>query len=281
MRTRTQLLYCQGTALVPEDGMVFQPPYYFGAIDGVSGVYLPHEGPKLIMGRTGGQLASYVISKTFGEVELGTSLEDILRKANSTLHLISVNNGLSLQESEYLPSAAFVVASIDNQKINILQGGDSLAVWEMKDGTIGGTPNRTYFYEEYLLSTITQLMEKHQNRRIMWEEFGPILIEKRRAHINTSQGGFALLNGQPEFEQFWQKFTFKREMVNLLILFSDGLVPFELTRDENIMARTVLDLYHKGGLFQVLKTTREVAKQKISSSHEDYAEATAVAIEFL
>lgn len=278
---RIQVLYDQGSACLPEDGIVFQPPYYFGATDGISGVYLPHEGPKLFMGKTGGQLASHVISETFGSSPQGTNLEDVLRKANSKIRTISETSGLSLQESELLPSAAFAVASIDNGKINILQGGDSLAIWEMKDGTIGGTPNQTYFYEQYLLSTIAQLMEKHhEDRQKMWEEFGPILIKQRRANINTPRGGFALLNGQPEFEQFWQKFSFEREKAKILILFSDGFVPFELTRDENVMAKTVIDFYRTGGLDKVLTATREVAEQKRSSSHEDYPEATAVAIEF-
>jgi serine/threonine protein phosphatase PrpC len=278
---KIQVLYDQGSARVLEDGIVFQPPYFFGATDGISGVYLPHEGPKLFAGKTGGQLASYVISKTFGDAMQGTSLEDILREANNKIRTICETSGLSLQESELLPSAAFAVASISNHEINILQGGDSLAIWEMKDRTLGGTPNRTYSYEEYLLSTIAELMMKHRgDRQKMWEEFRPTLIKKRRANINTLQGRFALLNGQPEFEQFWQNFTFRRDELRLLILFSDGFVPFEWTKDENTMAKMVVDLYHTGGLYQVLTVTREIAQQNKSSSHEDFAEATAVAIEF-
>jgi len=277
---RIRVLYDQGSARVPEDGIIFQTPYYLGVTDGISGIYLPHEGPKLIEGRTGGQLASHVISKVFGNATPGTNLEDILREANNKIHTISENNGLSLQEPEYLPSATFAIASINEQKINILQGGDSLAVWEMKDGTTGGTPNQTYFFEEYLHSVIAGLMKKHRaDRQKIWEEFKPVLIKKRRENINTSPEGFALLNGQPAFEQFWQRFEFERKRVRLLILFTDGLIPFEWTKDEKVMAKKLVDLYRKGGLHQILKITREIAEQKISSSHEDYPEATAIVIE--
>lgn len=278
---RIQVLYDQGTARVPEDGMIFQPPHYFGASDGISGVYLPHEGPKLFDGKTGGQFASHILSHTLGGASPEESLEDVLRKANHTIREFSEAQGLSLQESEFLPSATFSVASINPQNITILQAGDSLAVWEMKDGTTGGTPNRTFAYEKELLRIIAELMEKHRgNRQKMWEEFRPTLIEQRRANVNTEQGGFALLNGQPEIEQFWQRFTLSQEETALLILFSDGFVPFEWTEDESTMAKTVVNLYRTGGLHQVLTATRKVAEQKKSSSHEDYAEATAVAIEF-
>ncbi len=277
---KIQVLYDQGTACFPEDGMIFQPPCYFGAIDGVTGVYLPHEGPRLFAWRTGGQLASHVLSQSFSDANIGKSLKDILRKANTVIREISKTYGLTLQKSGLLPSAAFVTARI-NTHIHILQGGDSLAVWQMKDGTIGGTPNLAFTYEEELLRIIAELMEKHKgNRQKMWEEFRPILIEKRRAEINTELGGFALLNGQPELEHFWQKFTLPREETALLILFSDGFVPFEWTKDEKAMAKMVINLYRTGGLHQVLAATRKIAEEKKSSSHEDYAEATAIAIEF-
>ncbi len=277
---KIQVLYDQGTACFPEDGMIFQPPCYFGAIDGVTGVYLPREGPRLFAGRTGGQLASHVLSHSFSDANPGESLKDILRKANSVIREISKTSGLTLQEPGLLPSAAFVAARI-NTRIHILQGGDSLAVWQMKDGTIEGTPNLAFTHVEELLRIIAELMEKYGgNRQKMWEEFRPILIEKRRADINTEQGGFALLNGQPEFERFWQKFTLPREEMALLVLFSDGLVPFEWTKNELALAGEIIRLYKKGGLQSVLEATRKIAEQKRSSSHEDYAEATAIAIEF-
>lgn len=277
---KVKILYDQGSARIPEDGIVFQPPRFFGALDGVSGIYLPHEGPRLFGGRTGGQLASHAISCAFGEALAEESLEDILLKANATIRKLSETNGLSLQESELLPSAVFAVASINQESINILQGGDSLAVWQKRDGTIGGTPNRTFAFEEGLLKTIAVLMEKHKrDRQKMWEEFRPILAEKRRSNDNTTQGGFALLNGQPEVENFWQKFILRRKEITLLILFSDGLVPFEWTEEEVSLGEKMIGLYRKGGLNSILAATRTAAEQKKSSGHEDYPEATAIAIE--
>lgn len=277
---KTTILYDQGSAKFPEDGIIFTPPY-FGVTDGVSGIYLPNEGPRFFQGRTGGQCASHAVSRAFGLALPGESLEHILFKANDMIRRLSKARGLSPQEPEFLPSATFAVASILHDFVHILQGGDALAVWMLKDGTIGGTPNQAFGYEAELLSIVSALMQKHGgDRQKMWEEFQPILANRRRLATNTNQGkGFALLNGQPEVEKFWQKFVLQRKDISLLILFSDGFVPFEWMRNEKHLAQSVISLFREGGLQAVLKETRAIEKQNKYSSHEDEAEATAIAIE--
>ncbi len=278
---KVKVLYDQGTACVAEDGIVFYPPCYFGVTDGVSGVYLPQEGPRLFNQLTGGQLASKIISRFFGLTIPGETLEDILRRANNMLREISKEAKISLQESELLPSASFVVVRLDSPEVSILQGGDSLAIWQMKDGTIGGTPNKVYSYEKELLQIVAGLMKKHKgDRQKMWKEYRPTLIEKRRTNANTEEGGFAVLNGQPEFECFWQKFTLPRQEIRFLVLFSDGFIPFEWTGNVFGMAGEMIRLYRKGELHSILEATRVIADKKKSLTHEDYAEATAIAIEF-
>lgn len=279
---KVKVLYDQGTACVAEDGIIFYPPCCFGVTDGVSGVYLPQEGPRLFNQLTGGQLASKIISRSFGSAIPGETLENILRRANNMLREISKEAEISLEELELLPSADFVVVRLDtSSSLSILQGGDSLAIWQMKDGTIGGTPNKVYSYEKELLQIVAGLMKKHKgDRQKMWREYRPILIEKRRANTNTEEGGFAVLNGQSEFECFWQKFTLPRKEIGFLILFSDGFIPFEWTENVFAMAGEMIRLYRKGELHSILEATRVIADKKKSLAHEDYAEATAIAIEF-
>ncbi len=273
-----QTFFDQGSAFFTEDTIVYQPPCYYGVVDGESGVYLPSEGPKLFGRRTGGQVAAHAVSFAFEGASFGESLEAVLRKANNMIREISEKSGLSLQESELLPSVSFIVAKVTDENITILQGGDSLAVWQKRDGTIGGTPNKVFRYEKELLRKVTKLMEKHKgDREKMWEEYRPFLMAKRRANTNTT---FALLNGQVEIERFWQKFSLLREEVRLLVLFSDGLVPFEWTKDEVVLGKKVIELYRKGGLNSILAATRVIAEQEKSSSHEDFPEATGVVIEF-
>lgn len=204
----------------------------------------------------------------------------ILRRANGIILKYTSEANIWHSGSEFLPSATFAVAKIDKQKVEILQGGDTLAVWQMKDGTIGGIPNLIFDYEERQTSMIAKLMEKHQgNRQKMWEEFRPFLAEDRRKNINASKG-FAIINGQPWFVDFLQEFKFSRNEIKRLILFSDGLIPFEFTRNATAMASAIIALYKNGGLSYILEETRRIAKKEKDLSHEDYPEATAIAIEF-
>lgn len=274
-------MYDQGSAKIPEDGIVFNPPRYFGVSDGISGIYTPEEGPMMFGEKTGGQLASHAISFTFGRSFVTKEpLKIALDYANNLIRRVNQKNGLSIEKSELLPSATFCIASIDSQKVKIVQGGDSLAVWEMRDGKIGGIPNLIFEYEQRQTSTIAKLMEKHKgNRQKMWEEFRPYLAEDRRKNINAFKG-FSIINGQPWFKDHLQEFVLSRENIRSLIIFSDGLVPFEKMAHLTEMAKFVLDFYKIGGLNHILEITREIADKNKKSSHEDYPEATAIAIEF-
>lgn len=274
-------MYDQGSAKITEDGFVFNPPCYFGVSDGISGIYTPEEGPMMFNGKTGGQLASHAISFAFGRSLVAEEpLKISLDYANNLIRRVSQKKGLSIEKSELLPSATFCIAGVDNQKINIVQGGDTLAVWKTRDGKIGGIPNLIFEYEQRQTSMIAKLMEKHKgNRQKMWEEFRPYLIEDRRKNINAFKG-FSIINGQPWFKDHLQEFTLPRESIAKLIIFSDGLVPFEKTAHLMEMAKFVLGLYEIRGLSHILEITRGIADENKESSHEDYPEATAIAIEF-
>lgn len=278
---RVSFLYDQGSARISEDCILFKPPRFFGAIDGVSGLYTPKEGPELFDGsKTGGQIASQAICGAFELARAKASLAEILEDANSTIRETSMVNGLIIEESEFLPAAAFVVADVGYDSIKIMHGGDCLAIWAMKDGSVNGISNPMFSYEQENIAVIARLMKKHRgDRQKMWEELGPILAEKRRRSINTA-GGYAVLNGQTEALGLVQKLSLVLKEVSLLILFSDGFVPFEETQSGAHLAEWVVGLYKAGGLQFVLKQTREAAEPNKSSSHEDHAEATAIAIEF-
>lgn len=258
-------------------GLLFPHPYY-GVTDGVSGVYLPEEGPRLFDGLTGkGQIASQTVVETLCKVQ-GT-LEERIWFINEKLSSIIEQAGLSLDDPAFLPGACFAVCEVGMEGVKILQGGDTLAVWQLKDGAVGGTPNKNFNYEKFLIDNIAELMQKHGgNRQKMWEEFRPILIAERRKY--ACKYCLCLLNGQPGFEDLWQRFIIKRDKLKLLILFSDGLVPFEKTRSMDELTNYVIDHYNHGSLNTVLSETRRLAKLEALKTHETFQEATAIALEF-
>jgi len=279
MEMKVNFLHDQGTADASEDGLIFYPPRLFGVTDGVSGVYLPEEDPKLFDGKTGGQLTSQTICAFVFDM-FDKDLATPLKHANIKLSEYIIANHVNVEDSAFAPGACFVVARIDNEEIEIIQGGDCMAVWEYRNGEVMGIAHQNYQYEQFLLDTIEELMKKHNgDKSKMWAEFRPILIEKRRAYYNKPDG-ICILNGQPTFAEFWQQGMIGRISLKTLLLFSDGFVDFLWTESADGLATRVMDYYRQGGLQSVLSETREWADQKISKTHEDYQEATAIAIEF-
>lgn len=270
------MFYDQGSARFPEDGVIFNPPIYFGVTDGVSGMYLPQNGPKMFGGQTGGQRVSQIVCNTFSSATLTRGdFPGILSKANSLVRKNALLQGLSMDEIEFLPAVTFAIAEVREKTVKIAQGGDALAIWKLKNGKTGAAINKMFEYENSLLNSIAELMKKHQgDRQKMWEEFSPILQRKRRVCINRS---FCLLNGQHGFENHVQWFVLDPNELDLVILASDGLVSSEWTET---MANKLITMYYEGGLKTILLGTRRILERKKSSRHEDQPEATALALEF-
>lgn len=287
---KVETLYDPGTATYREDLSAtksfdgFEPPVLLAAVfDGVSGLYVPSEGPRLFEVRgkkiTGGQVVCRIASSILSNVQPEENLESILIEMNASLKWKAKNWGFFLEQSDIIPGAAFAAAKIDDETVEIIQGADCFAVWLFKYGTIGATPNQLFRYERKLRRVITRLMKKHSgNRNEMWKEFIPIVSEARLRHVNK-RGGYALLNGQAEVRKIWQHYFLLRDEIEMLLLFTDGLVPFKDTEEPESLGKMVVNFYRKGGLREILKRARRIEAKEATTSHIDQAEATAIAIE--
>jgi len=272
----------KGSAKIPEDGIIYKRPIFFGVLDGLSGIYLPEVGPAMFGDMSGGQFVVSTISSAFVNAEKDQELEEILLSANAIIRR-RIELERLLFDPPFIPAASFVAAKIDeeNNNVHIVQGGDSLAVWKTKDGKFGATKNRMFNYERELRQFISDFMMKHNgNRQKMWEDFRPILIRYRRMNFNIDKGAVCVINGHPQVERFWSKFDIPINDLELMIFFTDGLVPLEWTSDEIKLAKKVISLFYKSGLKAVLAKTREIEGVNKKNSHEDFAEATALAINF-
>ena len=257
-------------------------------MDGVSPIYLPQDGSQLFKEMTGGQLASWHILSAFGHShgpEL--SLRQFLISANNALGKETEQNDLNIKESAHIPSACFLVIKIEDRSIQIIQGGDCMAAWQYKDGSRGGISHQNFGYEEFLVLEIKRLMKKHnQDRQAMWEEFRPILEDRRQRFINN-HNGICLLNGQPHFREYWREETIELENLKTLLLFSDGFIPFEWSKESEDLALNVFNLWNMlnqnclfpaDKLARILLQTRATAEK--AETHEDNPEATVISIEF-
>jgi hypothetical protein len=271
---RESHLYCQGSAKTTEDGHVFRFPFA-GVFDGVSGLYT--DAPRTFKGKTGGQLASEILRKTFERAERRESLINVLKKANLALKVCQ-GNEYSLLGPGHKPSSAFVAVKIGDLNTEIIQGADCVCVWEMKDGECGATPSQTFNYEQRLRNIISSLMKEHRgNRQEMWKELFPILARERKENVNST---YALINGEDDFEKVAATFSIETSRIKRLIIFSDGFVQFSWTEDPEYMAKKVLKLHRKGGLYSVLQSSRKTSGRERLRSHIDYPEATAMELEF-
>ena len=275
---KIEAIYDKGTAEEIEDGLLINPPF-FGVIDGTSepnhfiGKGLSFEG------MSSGEMVRKIILDAFYNAKSNESLEKVLLRANGKIRNLWYECKISLNRSDLIAGAVFVFIKIDSKKVKILQGGDCLSLWLNTSGKIGIAKNQTYLHELEAQKMIAQLMKKHKgDRQKMWQEFYQPLSKLRLRDTNKrTKTGFAILNGQPSLKNCWQKIEIPIKNLKLLLLFSDGFVPFKKVVD---MAKETVKFYKKGGLNYILQKKRRFEKKTEKISYRVFDEATAIAIGF-
>lgn len=278
---RIETLFSQGTSKYREDGFLVNPPF-FGVVDGLSAPYNPREGPLLFNGMSGGEMVRKLILETFYSTAVDSVLEETILQANQRVSEFQTARDISLNRADLLAGASFVFVKIGEKTVKIIGGGDCFAVWVFSSGAIGVTKNTVYKATLENQTVVTHLMEKYNyDRKRIWTEWIPMLSAQRIRDINKrTKTGYALLNGQPELVNCWQIRDIPLLGLKLLVLFSDGLVPFSEMSNEQEMAERVVSIYKKGGLGSVLERTRKIEKGRERKAYVAQAEATAIAIRF-
>lgn len=275
---KIQALYDPGAAMPLEDGVILQYPFY-GVLDGVSGLYDPAHGPRLFNGLSGGQAVIKIISKEFAAAEISDAIEDVLIRANKKLKEFTLKERISSQP-DLMPGAQVAFAKISDRNIEILQLGDAFATWVMRDGKIHTTQNQNYLYENAQLGMLNKLLRKYAgDRKKTWKEYLPYSAMMRRKNANKKDG-YAVFNGQARVQKLWKEFSIPMREILLLLLYTDGMVTFKESKNEQKMGETVVGAYKRGGLDALLARIRRIEESAKSARHVDRAEATAVSLLF-
>lgn len=274
---RIETIFSQGTSERREDGLINNQPF-FGVVDGVTAPYSPSRPPTLFEGMSGAEMVRKLILETFYAAKFSLPLKKVVLEANRKIREFHTTQGIPLKRSDLLSGATFAFAKI-GKTIEIIQGGDCFAVWVI-NSEIGITKDQTQLAAHHRL--IPELMKKYEgNREKMWNEFYPHLCALRQRDYNQKiETGFAVLNGQPWVSECWQKIEVPSRDLELLLLFTDGLVPVKERNKEEKLAKKVIALYREKGLVGILERTRRIEEQQKESSHIDHEEATAIAIQF-
>lgn len=292
----------QGTSSAREDGLIHSDRV-FGVLDGTSAPHSPRNPPEKFFGRlTGGEVIARLSEGYFAGILSDWALDTHMLHLSDTIARFQERAGISLRDAGELAGATFAIAKIGDLNIEIVQGGDSFALWEFRDGQVGITKNQNKKQGMELHGIMKKLRwevagamfgitpreaNKEQREKIrdeVWDRYCPILRDIRRRDVNNpeSPACYALLNGQSGVCGMMQKFSLSLEKIKTLLLFTDGAVPGEIVENstDNEIAPEVLSRYKKGGLPYLLAHARSIEKETEAENHIDAAEFTAIALEF-
>jgi hypothetical protein len=278
---RVATLYDSGTAQPLEDRFVVAAPF-FAVFDGVSGIYHPDRGWTDYGGKSGGQHVVDIAEEEIRKASSTDSVRTVMERINGAVRLFVERSGLSYDEIEHVPGAPFALAKVGEDSVELIQGGDALAVWRTKIGRIGATANQNYAFETNLLAFLNPLIEReHGDRKAIWEHYIPFLSNERRLHANgPAPDDYVYLNGDPRGPGVWQEFEFEAGELDRLILFTDGIVDFPETPDTDALAHLILSTYDAGGVDALLARIRAIESKEVGKRHINHAEATIIALEF-
>jgi len=313
---KVSYLYDQGSAQYREDGLFIAGPL-FGVLDGVSAPFSPKHRPKKFLGGlSGGEMIVRVVETFVSTVTLSHYGEILclapmalpeqplvkeISAANAAVRQAQKSNGVDVDDVGGLAGATFAITKVGNE-VEIIQGGDCFALWETKKGDVTITKNQVRRHDTEMNDTILRLQrevaselysinleeatveQRNKIRGKMWTRFCPILKAARQEDVNNPKSSrcYALLNGQPEVTRVWFYRTLPRKNLRTLILFTDGMVPWQAIKgmsDEEIAGRVLAD-YREGGLPHLLRVARGIEKRVEAVNYTDSAEATAISIEF-
>lgn len=300
---RVSVLFDQGSAEKQEDGFVVQYPFY-AVVDGVSANYCPEHPQQVFHGLTGGAMVARVFQETFYTTSSDLSLPACVNKVNHEVGRWQAQQGLSLESPEDLAGCVFAAAKIGEAReiINILYVGDSAAIWELNDGTIGITPNQVRGHDAVLVAEFKRIFRAIADdhgvnietdgastlswvRAQTWDRYCAFSRAERHKNVNhrKSLNGYGVLNGSPDFGAMYHRKLLPLAQMKRLLLCTDGMVPWGTVNhgEEIKLAETLLSLYRKDGLPALLRNARFLEKEGARTSHTTGAtEATAIAIEF-
>jgi hypothetical protein len=312
-KVKISVIYDQGSSHFREDGFVLTKNI-FGVLDGVSAPYSPNHPPKKFFnGLSGGEMIVRLVEEFFsGTAILGKygaiDMPSNISKERLLEEIVAVNQ-LILEETEIalgtdisigeLPGATFAFAQVEKY-ITVVQGGDCMAVIELRSGDIVVTPNQVRGHDQEMNSKIEQIQRKiacdlfklpleeipedkrSQVRNRMWDIMYEVLVKARNEDVNNpkSPRGYALLNGQPQLRKMMWKRVFPAREVKNILLFSGGIVPWSIMakKDDNEIGQEVLKEFKSKGLAGLLISARHTEEKNASVNYTNQAEATAIAL---
>lgn len=167
------------------------------------------------------------------------SANDILKRANTTLG--DLYKGLRL--SPYIPhnraGACFVIAKLGSESTELISGGDTIALWELVDGTCGWSKNQVFEVDQARNKDFTYQMNRatadygNAAHQVVWSDdyYGACFRASRDRFTNNPQelNSYPMLDGAPfsQIQPLLQSVKFPTASLKWLMLLTDGCFPIK------------------------------------------------------
>jgi serine/threonine protein phosphatase PrpC len=291
---KVSYVYDQGSSKYREDGIVVGTTL-FGVLDGVSEPYGPKYPLQLVNGYSPGEV---IVREAEKSMMLGEG--DINLKQN----LGNTNRRIAKLGMSIMSGATFAFANIVDGKLEITQGGDCFVVVLKKDGTVFVTKYQVRAHDIKMNGEIERLMAEvakergfdslesvldesvtNEIRGEMWNRFCITLRKERVKDMNRpdmSDAAYGLLNGDNNLLRTAIFRNFELSEISVVLLFSDGMIPWNLMKSSNDqkVGEDALKIFQQSGLAGLLSSARGEEEKNLKSSYTNFAEATAIVIEF-
>lgn len=210
----------KGDASLNEDALIINEALQvYGVVDGATSL-TPYRNQE---GFTGGYIAGRLVASSFEQMNQDQSLEQVVLEANNTLQEQMVAEGVDVNDSSALWSAACVVIRIHPYSIEYIQAGDCMLLCQYKDGSVRVlTHPQVAHVDQKTLDRIAGLRDQGVVDPIEIRQHLMPFLQENRKKTNTLEG-YGVVNGSPNFPHFLEKGTFNRANLKSLYMVSDGL----------------------------------------------------------
>ena len=221
------------------------------------------------------------------------SASDILKRANTALGDLYKGLGLSSYTPHKRAGACFVIAKLGSESTELIGGGDTVALWELTDGTCGWSKNQVFKVDQArhkeFAEQISRAKSDHGDaaHQVVWsdEYYGACFKASRDRFTNNPSelNSYPMLDGAPfsQIEPLLQTVEFPTASLKWLMLLTDGCFPIIWSQNmESLFQKFKACIDKNLDSESIFKFIRDANKAS-PASHTDEPELTFIVIKNL
>jgi serine/threonine protein phosphatase PrpC len=249
----------------------------FGVFDGASSL-VPFRDD---LGRTGGLIASDIVSKTFESAEIGDSMSGIIGRSNTLLNEDMIEKNIDISHGVNRFSTTVSAVKILGDSFEWVHIGDSVILQINIDGTFE-LVNPYHNHDTEVLALTKNLIDEGVAISDIFEN--KQFLERSKILQNERNKSYGVLDGSPEANDFINTGIKSLYGVKSLLLLTDGCyIPQEIPGDNEDFAKLV-QIYNTGGLQAIHTYVKDIQENdpecKKFIRYKKSDDFTALAIDF-